>query len=280
VSRWSIRERLRHSVREHAWIWKAPFLFATVTIWVGGILLFLSPWQGDSRSPDRIRTVPSPASVEPDDSAGERGPLFTDPSRNGTAADGRQGGDSEPTDVGAPAPTGSALEVVSTLDVPVTGAVETASAATTRRSTGPTPAPPTVTSSAPVTGHPAGHRAGSRSADGDGGTSHDSAADRDDRTAVRSADHASGDHVTAGDAARDRFDDGSLHRRSAHLSGDSARPASIEAEHDVASAGGGRRRLRAARSFGRPAGQGTFVYRIVRCSGSERVMMSAVAITK
>jgi hypothetical protein len=151
VSRWSIRERLRHSVREHAWIWKAPFLFATVTIWVGGILLFLSPWQGDSRSPDRIRTVPSPASVEPDDSAGERGPLFTDPSRNGTAADGRQGGDSEPTDVGAPAPTGSALEVVSTLDVPVTGAVETASAATTRRSTGPTPAPPTVTSSAPVT---------------------------------------------------------------------------------------------------------------------------------
>ena len=46
MSRWSIREELRESLREHPWIWKAPFLAVNIAIWVGVIVLFVGPLAG------------------------------------------------------------------------------------------------------------------------------------------------------------------------------------------------------------------------------------------
>lgn len=159
--RWSNRHDLRRSLREHSWIWKAPFLTATVAIWVGAVVLFVGPWQGGSNTPDRVRTLPSPVSVEPDDTAGERRPAgvelsatgFTDDS-SGTsdlAVDDQSGGAADTTETGSAPPTDSVLEVGPGLDSPITTEVgDDTARRPSSRSSSTTPAPPTVTSTAPA----------------------------------------------------------------------------------------------------------------------------------
>ena len=160
MPRWLNRQELRESLRGHSWVWKAPFLTATVTIWVGAVVLFIGPWQGSS-SPDRVRTLPPPSSVEPEVSVEERRLPFTESSDSdvidddsGTsdpAVDDEAGGADDSAEAGSAPPTDSVLEAAPSLDLPITTeAVDDTVRRPPRDSSSPTPAPPTVTTTAPA----------------------------------------------------------------------------------------------------------------------------------
>ena len=75
MSRWMIRQEFGEYLREHSWIWKAPFLATTAMVWAGAIVVSLGLWQGDSGPPSRACTLPPPASVEVEDTAEDRASL-------------------------------------------------------------------------------------------------------------------------------------------------------------------------------------------------------------
>lgn len=160
MSRWLNRQELRLSLREHPWVWKAPFLAITTIIWVGAALFTFGVWQGESNSPSRTRTLPPPAVLEADDSAEERVPRIEESSANSLigdpvdttdpTVDGASVAAAETTEVSSAPSNDSVPEVAPTLAAPVaTDAVESLAEPPPRRSSRPTAAPPTVTSTAP-----------------------------------------------------------------------------------------------------------------------------------
>jgi hypothetical protein len=151
MARWSRRQELRELLRDHPWIWKAPFVAATLLVWGTAIVLFLGPWQGESGSPDTIRTLPPPATATPDESVAERGPVRPSSTASRLAGDVEAGAASETTEVGSAPSTGDVAEVPPGSDLPAPAeTVDDSADQTTGRSSSPTPAPPTATTTAPA----------------------------------------------------------------------------------------------------------------------------------
>ena len=157
MSRWSIGQDLQDFLREHSWVWKAPFLATTMTVWVGALLLSFGLWPGESNGPNRAKTLPAPALIQPDNSLEEREPLGAassipqaiDRTVDRVADDG-SGSAAESTEVTVASPIESAAGAAPAVEVPV--AAETADGPDerpNRSSSSPTPAPPTVTTTAP-----------------------------------------------------------------------------------------------------------------------------------
>jgi len=70
MTRLGDRAELRLYLREHKWWWKWPFIAMTVALWIGAMVLFVSPWQSNA-STDDIETRPAPTDNVDDDVSGE-----------------------------------------------------------------------------------------------------------------------------------------------------------------------------------------------------------------
>jgi hypothetical protein len=70
MTRLTDRGELRLYLREHNWWWKWPLVATTVAVWIGAMILFVSPWQSNA-STDDLETRPAPTDDVVDDVAGD-----------------------------------------------------------------------------------------------------------------------------------------------------------------------------------------------------------------